>query len=200
MARGEGRRDRTSGTFGSVDRLATGYRARYYGPDGRWDKAPTLFQTKAAARAWLSLRHSEIVRDAWMPPEAQRAMRQADLRRLRAGVAGPPRPQGPDQRALPQAAGRPPAPGLRHDGAYGHRRRPRQGVARRLREGDPDASQPCLRASEKHLWQRGGRREGPCQSVRPGGPGRRSVPTRFVPPRCLSWRRSPRRCPSGIGR
>ena len=73
MARGEGRRDRTSGTFGSVDRLATGYRARYYGPDGRRHKAPTLFQTKAAARAWLSLRHSEIVRDAWMPPEAQRA-------------------------------------------------------------------------------------------------------------------------------
>jgi hypothetical protein len=29
--------------FGSVDKLATGYRARYYGPDGRRHKADTLF-------------------------------------------------------------------------------------------------------------------------------------------------------------
>ena len=73
MARGAGRRDRTTGTFGSVDKLATGYRARYYGPDGRRHKASVLFPTKQAARAWLSLRHSEIVRNAWMPPEARHA-------------------------------------------------------------------------------------------------------------------------------
>jgi integrase len=71
MIRGAGRKDRRTGTFGSVDKLATGYRARYYGPDGCRYRAPVLFQTKAAARAWLSLRHSEIVRNAWMPPEVQ---------------------------------------------------------------------------------------------------------------------------------
>ncbi|MCV7404506.1 tyrosine-type recombinase/integrase [Mycobacterium marseillense] len=68
MARGSGRKDRASGTFGSVDKLATGYRARYYGPDGRRYKAPTLFLTKRDARSWLSLRQAEIVAKAWMPP------------------------------------------------------------------------------------------------------------------------------------
>lgn len=71
MARGAGRKDRQTGTFGSVDKLATGYRARYFGPDGRRHKAPTLFLTKKEARSWLSLRHAEIVRKAWEPPETQ---------------------------------------------------------------------------------------------------------------------------------
>jgi len=35
--------NRSTGTFGSVDKLAIGYRARYFGPDGRRYKAPTLF-------------------------------------------------------------------------------------------------------------------------------------------------------------
>lgn len=70
MARGSGRKDRAPGTFGSVDKLATGYRARYFGPDGRRHKAPTLFLTKRDARAWLSLRQAEIVAKAWMPPGA----------------------------------------------------------------------------------------------------------------------------------
>ena len=72
MARGEGRKARTSG-FGSVDKLATGYRARYFGPDGRRYKAPTLFLTIKDARAWLALRQSEIIRKAWAPPEADEA-------------------------------------------------------------------------------------------------------------------------------
>jgi integrase len=58
-----------AGTFGSVDKRATGYRARYYGPDGRRHLAPTLFASKADARAWLALRQSEIVRKVWEPPE-----------------------------------------------------------------------------------------------------------------------------------
>lgn len=70
MTRGAGRKGRQTGTFGSVDKLATGYRARYFGPDGRRYKAPTLFLTKREARAWLSLRQAEIVRKAWEPPEA----------------------------------------------------------------------------------------------------------------------------------
>jgi integrase len=69
VTRGTGRKDRQTGTFGSVDKLATGYRARYFGPDGRRYKAPTLFLTKREARAWLSLRQAEIVRKAWEPPE-----------------------------------------------------------------------------------------------------------------------------------
>lgn len=68
MARGAGRRDRAPGTFGSVDKLATGYRARYYGPDGRRHKAPTLFLTQADARGWLALRHAEIIEQKWKPP------------------------------------------------------------------------------------------------------------------------------------
>lgn len=71
MARGEGRKSRVSGTFGSVDKLATGYRARYYGPDGRRYKSPTLFLSKADARGWLALRQAEIIRQAWQPPEAE---------------------------------------------------------------------------------------------------------------------------------
>jgi integrase len=70
VTRGSGRKDRQTGTFGSVDKLATGYRARYFGPNGRRYKAPTLFLTKREARAWLSLRQAEIVRKAWEPPEA----------------------------------------------------------------------------------------------------------------------------------
>lgn len=70
MARGAGRKDRAPGTFGSVDKLATGYRARYYGPDGRRHKAPVLFLTKTDARAWLGQRHSEIVAQQWSPPQA----------------------------------------------------------------------------------------------------------------------------------
>lgn len=53
-----------------MDKLATGYRARYFGPDGRRYKAPTLFLTKREARSWLSLRQAEIIRKAWEPPEA----------------------------------------------------------------------------------------------------------------------------------
>ena len=72
MARGAGRKNRTTGTFGSVDRLATGYRARYYGPDGRRYKAPTLFSTKQDARGWLALRQAEIIKREWMPAGAQK--------------------------------------------------------------------------------------------------------------------------------
>ncbi|GBE67121.1 putative prophage phiRv2 integrase [Mycobacterium sp. MFM001] len=71
MTRGANRKNRQSGTFGSVDKLKTGYRARYFGPDGRRYKAPTLFLTKREARSWLSLRHAEIIRKAWTPPEAE---------------------------------------------------------------------------------------------------------------------------------
>lgn len=69
MARGAGRKNRV-GAFGSVDKLATGYRARYFGPDGRRYKAPTLFLTIKDARGWLSIVQADIIRKAWTPPEA----------------------------------------------------------------------------------------------------------------------------------
>lgn len=72
MARGEGRKTRNTGTFGSVDQRPSGlYRARYFDPDGRRQQAPTLFLTKQDARAWLALRQSEIIRKVWTPPEAE---------------------------------------------------------------------------------------------------------------------------------
>ncbi|MCV7176161.1 tyrosine-type recombinase/integrase [Mycolicibacterium sphagni] len=68
------RKNAESGTFGSVDRLPSGrYRAQYYGPDGRRHKAPTTFVAKRDARAWLSLRQSEIISKAWQPPDAVQA-------------------------------------------------------------------------------------------------------------------------------
>jgi integrase len=70
VTRGEGRKGRQPGTFGSVDKLAKGFRARYFGPDGRRYKAPTLFLTQRDARGWLALRQAEIIRKAWEPPEA----------------------------------------------------------------------------------------------------------------------------------
>ncbi|QLY29280.1 hypothetical protein H0264_28960 [Nocardia huaxiensis] len=69
MVRGKGRKDRTPGTFGSVDVLPSGrVRAQYYGPDGRRYKAPTTFLTQQDARAYLSVVQADIIRKAWQPP------------------------------------------------------------------------------------------------------------------------------------
>ncbi|OBJ74373.1 site-specific integrase [Mycobacterium sp. 1274756.6] len=66
------RKSRTPGAFGAVETLASGrHRARYRGPDGRRYTAPTLFLTKQDARGWLALRQAEIIRNEWMPPDAQ---------------------------------------------------------------------------------------------------------------------------------
>ena len=66
--------------FGNVRRLPSGrYQARYSGPDGQSYAAkkpngkPLTFDTQGDAEAWLALRHSEILRGAWLPtsePEA----------------------------------------------------------------------------------------------------------------------------------
>ncbi|WP_263649411.1 tyrosine-type recombinase/integrase [Mycobacterium intracellulare] len=42
----------------------------YHGPDGRRYTAPKTFLTEKDARGWLSLRQAEIIRKAWVPPEA----------------------------------------------------------------------------------------------------------------------------------
>lgn len=56
--------------FGSIRKLPSGRRqARYTGPDGITYSAPTTFTTLQDARAWLSLRQSEITRNKWKPPQ-----------------------------------------------------------------------------------------------------------------------------------
>lgn len=64
MARKKARR-----YFGNVRELKSGrHQARYTGPDGVTYKAPVTFDTKGDAEAWLSIRHSEILRSVWLPP------------------------------------------------------------------------------------------------------------------------------------
>ena len=66
--------------FGSVRTLPSGrFQARYTGPDGVTYTArtpqgrPLTFDTKGDADAWLTLRRSEILRGAWLPPAAPAA-------------------------------------------------------------------------------------------------------------------------------
>ena len=71
LVRGQGRKPQKRGAFGTAHKLPSGrYRAMYRGPDGRRYTAPKTFLTEKDARGWLSLRQSEIIRNAWMPPEA----------------------------------------------------------------------------------------------------------------------------------
>lgn len=71
MVRGKGRKPQKRGAFGTAHKLPSGrYRAMYRGPDGRRYTAPKTFLTEKDARGWLSLRQSEIIRKAWVPPEA----------------------------------------------------------------------------------------------------------------------------------
>ncbi|PBA30576.1 site-specific integrase [Mycobacterium intracellulare] len=71
MVRGQGRKPQKRGAFGTAHKLPSGrYRAMYRGPDGRRYTAPKTFLTEKDARGWLSLRQSEIIRKAWVPPEA----------------------------------------------------------------------------------------------------------------------------------
>lgn len=66
--------------FGTVRRLSSGrFQARYTGPDGRRyaarraDGSALTFETRGDAEAWLTLRHSEILRNEWLPPAAPKA-------------------------------------------------------------------------------------------------------------------------------
>lgn len=71
MVRGKGRKAQKRGAFGTAHKLPSGrYRAMYFGPDGRRYKADKTFITEKDARGWLSLRQAEIIRKAWVPPEA----------------------------------------------------------------------------------------------------------------------------------
>ena len=55
-------------TFGNVRKLPSGrFQARYTGPDGREHRAPTTFETKRDATAWLAMQQADITRRTWLP-------------------------------------------------------------------------------------------------------------------------------------
>ncbi|MDA0568063.1 site-specific integrase [Streptomonospora sp. S1-112] len=58
-------------TFGNIRQMASGrFQARYRGPDGRLQSAPTTFATKKAAQRWLTLKEAEIAQGDWFDPDA----------------------------------------------------------------------------------------------------------------------------------
>ena len=59
--------------FGRIERRESGrYRAAYTGPDGRLYRAPTTFDAKEDAVAWLANRRAEIQMEVWAPDAAVR--------------------------------------------------------------------------------------------------------------------------------
>jgi Site-specific recombinase XerD len=57
--------------FGNVRKRASGrFQARYIGPDGIERTAPATFETEKQAEQWLTLVESEIIKGAWVAPEA----------------------------------------------------------------------------------------------------------------------------------
>lgn len=55
-------------SFGRIERRASGrYRAAFIGPDGRLYRAPSTFDTKDDATAWLAARRAEIQLNVWAP-------------------------------------------------------------------------------------------------------------------------------------
>lgn len=64
-------RKKTKASFGSVRKLKSGrWQARYTEPDGIRRAAPDIFETKTAARDWLTQQNAEILHDAWTDPDA----------------------------------------------------------------------------------------------------------------------------------
>lgn len=71
--------------FGAVRKLPSGkWQASYRGPDGARHTAPATFPRKTDADAWLAGKQTEIAREEWISPEAERqhalAERAADAR------------------------------------------------------------------------------------------------------------------------
>jgi len=71
-------------SFGAITRLPSKrYRARYTGPDTRWHNAPTTFEAKIDAEAWLVEERRRIDGGRWTPPSDRRAAAaQAEAARL----------------------------------------------------------------------------------------------------------------------
>ncbi|MEO7126279.1 MAG: site-specific integrase, partial [Nakamurella sp.] len=65
---------RSKRTWGAIRKLPSGaYQARYRAPDGTRHTAPTTFQTKTDADAWLSAQRAKITSGAWQE-ERERAV------------------------------------------------------------------------------------------------------------------------------
>lgn len=66
--RGGGNKRGRRASFGSVRKLPSGrHQARYTGPDGKEHRAPTTFQTKGDADAWLAMQSAAITEHRWRP-------------------------------------------------------------------------------------------------------------------------------------
>ena len=180
-----------------MDELPSGrYRARYYGPDGRRYQAPTLFTAKVDARAWLSLRQSEIIRHAWVPPGTEKPkvarltladyaktwMAQRDLKdRTREHYQ-----KLLDQHIVPGLGALPLASITADDVRrwYAHRHCGRTATV-------------CCARSWRLL---GGLRRNPGEPLRDPRRGQRQARSRKSgPPASRSWRSSPPPCPSSTG-
>lgn len=65
--------------FGYVRRLPSKrYQGSYIGPDMARHSAPSTFDTKADAEAWLSDEHRRIAMEAWTPPKLRRQVAEAN--------------------------------------------------------------------------------------------------------------------------
>ncbi|MFZ2013743.1 MAG: hypothetical protein WAV00_07980 [Nocardioides sp.] len=65
--------------FGRIERLPSGrYRDGYTGPDGQLSRAPTTFDAKDDAIAWLSARRAEIQMEVWAPDDASRGAKRRE--------------------------------------------------------------------------------------------------------------------------
>lgn len=63
----------TRRTFGNMRKLPSGrWQATYQGPDGLRHRAPTTFQTKGDATAWLAMQEADVLRSQWQPPKAEK--------------------------------------------------------------------------------------------------------------------------------
>lgn len=61
--------------FGRIERRASGrYRAAFTGPDGRLYRAPSTFDSKDDATAWLAARRAEIQLKVWAPELVERSV------------------------------------------------------------------------------------------------------------------------------
>lgn len=59
--------------FGAITKMRSGrYQASYLGPDGRRQFAPSTFQRKGDASAWLAERRAELAAGDWIDPKAGR--------------------------------------------------------------------------------------------------------------------------------
>jgi integrase len=62
-------------SFGRIERRASGrYRAGFTAPDGRLYRAPSTFDTKDDAIAWLAARRAEIQLKVWAPDIVERSL------------------------------------------------------------------------------------------------------------------------------